>query len=56
MKSLRLAASPPHNHFGVTAWDLNKNECAQLRKRLRPLRKRDKKIPDLSLIQTGGLL
>ena len=29
-ESLRLAASPPHNPFGVTAWDLNKNECAQL--------------------------
>jgi len=27
-ESLRLAASPPHNPFGVTARDLNKNECA----------------------------
>ena len=27
-ESLRLAASPPHNPFGVTAWNLNKNECA----------------------------
>ena len=29
-KSLRLAASPPYNPFGVTARNLNKNECAQL--------------------------
>jgi hypothetical protein len=28
-ESLRLAASSPHNPFGVTARDLNKNECAQ---------------------------
>ena len=27
-ESLRLAVSPPHTPFGVTARNLNKNECA----------------------------